>query len=52
VAIRPEPEGKAAQPLPGPTSLTVVTGNGYRIEVGESFVPQTLARLLSTLERL
>jgi hypothetical protein len=52
VTIRPEPEVKTAPTLPAPPTLTVVTGCGYRIEVGEGFAPDTLARLLTTLARL
>lgn len=52
VAVCPERRETTALPVPPPTSLTVVTGTGYRVEVGDGFAPQTLARLLATLERL
>jgi hypothetical protein len=52
VAIRPDAEVRAADRDVAPaTGLTLVTG-GYRIEVGDRFVPDTLTRLLSTLGRL
>jgi hypothetical protein len=50
VAIRPETSSTAVSPSLAP--LTVVTRTGYRVEVGEGFVPDTLARLLTTLGRL
>jgi hypothetical protein len=49
VAIRPEAEATTKRAAAASTALTVVTSSGYRIEVGEGFVPQTLARLLTTL---
>ena len=52
VAIRPEPEGRTAPAVAGPAALTVVAGSGYRVEVGDGFAPDTLARLLTTLGRL
>jgi len=32
--------------------LTLITRSGYRVEVGDGFVPDTLARLLTTLGAL
>lgn len=52
VALRPEPVAKGAAAVPSPAALTVVTGTGYRVEVGDGFAPPTLARLLVTLEHL
>lgn len=57
VAVRIRPEMAAPAFVPGPTAssnapLTLVTTGGYRIEVGDGFAPDTLARLLATLERL
>lgn len=49
VTVRPEPKGK---PIVAAAPLTVVTAAGYRVEVGEGFAPETLARLLTTLDRL
>jgi len=46
VAIRPEPE---VNRTPLVTALTLVTGKGYRIEVGDGFTPATLTSLLATL---
>lgn len=52
VAVRPEPPAMGPVALAGPVTLAVVTGSGYRVEVGDGFAPQTLARLLATLEHL
>ena len=54
VRIRPDAQACAAVTAPavGPSAaLTLVTRGGYRIEVGDGFAPDTLARLLATLER-
>ncbi len=55
VRIRPDREAPAFVVGPAGSSsapLTLVTSGGYRIEVGDGFAPETLARLLATLERL
>jgi transposase len=54
VAIRPQGHAStAAKPeATGAAALTIVTGDGYRIEVGDGFAPATLATLLATLGRL
>lgn len=53
VAIRPNGETPSAGRAVAPTaSLTLVTNGGYRVEVGDGFAPDTLARLLATLGRL
>jgi len=54
VTIRPDAEAPASvtDPPVGPNApLRLVTRGGYRIEVGDGFAPDTLARLLATLER-
>jgi hypothetical protein len=48
VTVRPEPEGNTTRPSAG-AALTVVTGSGYRIEVGDGFTPTTLMSLLAAL---
>jgi len=48
VTVRPEPEVNTMRPWAG-AALTVVTGSGYRIEVGDGFTPATLTSLLATL---
>jgi hypothetical protein len=55
VRIRPDVEVPAFVTSPAAclsASLTLVAGDGYRIEVGDGFAPATLARLLATLARL
>jgi len=51
VAIRPEAQRQAgSSPLATvAAALTVVTGAGYRIEVGDGFTPTTLTSLIATL---
>jgi len=54
VTIRPDGEDPAVVTSPAgrpSAALTLVTGGGYRIEVGDGLAPETLARLLATLER-
>lgn len=54
VTIRSDAEGPAFDPSPAgrpSAALTLVTSGGYRIEVGAGFAPETLARLLASLER-
>jgi hypothetical protein len=48
VTVRREPEVNTMRP-PVTAALTVVTGSGYRIEVGDGFTPATLTSLLATL---
>jgi hypothetical protein len=53
VAVGPDVETELPRRAVTPTApLTLVTGSGYRIEVGDGFAPDTLARLLATLGRL
>lgn len=53
VAIRPEAPGLESGLSRGArgAALTVVTGEGYRIEVGDGFTPATLVSLVWALGR-
>ncbi|MEW6487395.1 MAG: IS66 family insertion sequence element accessory protein TnpB [Thermodesulfobacteriota bacterium] len=51
VAVRPEVSAPAPIATHPAAALTVVARTGHRIEVGDGFTPETLARLLATLER-
>jgi hypothetical protein len=54
VSIRPDVEGPAfvTGPAGRPSAALTLVTSGYRIEVGDGFAPETLARLLATLGRL
>jgi hypothetical protein len=51
VAVRPEAQRQAGTrpPATAAAALTVVTGAGHRIEVGDGFTPATLTSLIATL---